>query len=252
MMNEAMRKSRVIIETSFPRLLPDNHGVLHERMIPMSAPTLTLCGFPVSNYYNKVKLALLEKGMTFSEEMVMTKSTDEAVLAASPLGKIPYLRTPEGPLCESQVILEYIEALAPASSPALLPADAYAAAKVRELCTFIDLHLELVARELYGQAFFGGTISDASKERVRKLLSKNIAAFVKLAKFSPMIAGGEQFTMADCAAWVSLPLVGMATKAVYVQDMLQEAGCDYKPYIKLINERPAAQKVTADRKTASK
>jgi glutathione S-transferase len=218
----------------------------------MSIPSLTLCGFPVSNYYNKVKLALLEKGIEFNEELINLKSMTPEQLICSPLGKIPYLRTPEGPLCESQVILEYIEALAPASSPALLPADAYAAAKVRELCTFIDLHLELVARELYGQAFFGGTISDASKERVRKLLSKNIAAFVKLAKFSPMIAGGEQFTMADCAAWVSLPLVGLATKAVYGQDMLQEAGCDYKPYIKLINERPAAQKVTADRKTASK
>ncbi len=60
---------------------------------------LTLCGFPVSNYYNKVKLALLEKGVPFTEETVMTKSTDEAVLAASPLAKIPFLRTPQGDLC---------------------------------------------------------------------------------------------------------------------------------------------------------
>jgi glutathione S-transferase len=30
---------------------------------------------------------------------------------------------------------------------------------VRELCTFLDLHIELVGRELYGQAFFGGTCS---------------------------------------------------------------------------------------------
>ena len=28
---------------------------------------LTLCGFSVSNYYNKVKLALLEKGIPFNE-----------------------------------------------------------------------------------------------------------------------------------------------------------------------------------------
>jgi glutathione S-transferase len=57
--------------------------------------------------------------------------------------------------------------------------------------------------------------------------------------------------MADCAAWVSLPLVGMATKAVYGQDLLQEHGVDYKPYLKLIGERPAAQKVAADRKAAT-
>jgi glutathione S-transferase len=211
--------------------------------------SITLCGFAVSNYYNKVKLALLEKGVAFTEEVVMTKSTDPAVLAASPLAKIPFIRTPQGSLCESQAIVEYIEAAYP--QPALLPSDAFAAGKVRELCTFIDLHLELVVRDLYPQAFFGGTVSEGSQARVKKQLEKNIPAFMKLAKFSPMVAGGEQFTLADCAAWVNLPLVGMATKAVLGEDMLIAMGCDYKPYIKMIGERPAAQKVATDRKAAS-
>ena len=211
--------------------------------------SITLCGFAVSNYYNKVKLALLEKGMAFDEELVMTKSQDPAVLAASPLGKIPFIRTPQGGLCESQAILEYIEAVQPL--PALLPADPFAAGKVRELCTFIDLHLELVVRDLYGQAFFGGTVSEGSQVRVKKQLEKNIPAFMKLAKFSPMVAGGNQFTMADCAAWVNLPLVGMATKVVFGEDMLIAMGCDYKAYVKMIGERPTAQKVAADRKLAS-
>jgi len=211
--------------------------------------SITLCGFAVSNYYNKVKLALLEKGLPFTEELVMTKSADSAVLAASPLAKIPFIKTSQGGLCESQAILEYIEAVQP--QPALLPADPFAAAKVRELCIFIELHLELVVRDLYPQAFFGGTVSDSTKERVRKQLEKNIPAFMKLAKFSPMVAGGEQLTMADCCAWVHLPLLGMATKAIYGQDMLLAMGCDYKPYIQRINERPAAQKVAADRKAAT-
>ena len=211
--------------------------------------SITLCGFPVSNYYNKVKLALLEKGVAFNEEVVMTKSADPAVLAASPLAKIPFIRTPQGGLCESQAIVEYIEAAYP--QPALLPTDAFAAAKVRELCTFIDLHLELVARDLYGQAFFGGTVSEKAQVRVKEQLQKNIPAFMKLAKFSPMVAGGDQFTLADCAAWVNLPLVGMATKAVFGEDMLLAMGCDYKPYIKMIGERPSAQKVAADRKAAT-
>ena len=38
---------------------------------------LTLCGFPLSNYYNKVKLALLEKGADFVEEDVGTGKKDE-------------------------------------------------------------------------------------------------------------------------------------------------------------------------------
>lgn len=113
--------------------------------------SIVLCGFPVSNYYNKVKIALLEKNVPFTEEKVMTKSTDEAVLACSPLAKIPFIRTPQGGLCESQVIMQYIEDAYP--NPPLMPKDAFAAAKVREVITFIELHLELVARELYGQAF---------------------------------------------------------------------------------------------------
>ncbi|MGS0758506.1 glutathione S-transferase, partial [Roseateles sp. GG27B] len=83
----------------------------------------------------------------------------------------------------------------------------------RELITFIELHLELVARELYGQAFFGGSVSEGTKERVRKLLVKNIEGFKRLAKFAPFVAG-DQFTQADCSAWASLPVIAMATKAV--------------------------------------
>ena len=210
---------------------------------------LTLCGFPVSNYYNKVKLALLEKGVPFAEETVMTKSTDEAVLGASPLGKIPFIRTEQGGICESQAIMDYIESTWP--QPALMPADAFGQAKVRELITFIDWHLEIVARQLYGQAFFGGAaLSDSDKARIHGQLVTHIQGFKRLAKFSPYVAG-SLFTQADCAAFASLPLVGMATKAVYGDDILLAQGVDYKSYMKLIGERPSAQKVMADRKAAT-
>lgn len=206
---------------------------------------ITLCGFALSNYYNKVKLALLEKGIPFDEELVMTHSHDEAVLNATPLGKVPFIKTPQGALCESQAILDYLETTYP--TPALIPADPYQAAKVRELITFIDLHLELVARELYPQSFFGGQVSEGTQKRVKKLLTHNIEGFKRLAKFAPFVAG-DTFTMADCAAWVSLPLVALSTKAVFGEDLLAAGGIDWKPYAKLIGERPHAQKVAADRK----
>ena len=206
---------------------------------------LTLCGFASSNYYNKVKLALLEKGIPFNEELVLTGSTDEAVLGPSPLAKVPYIRTPQGALCASQVINDYLEAAYPAVP--LLPTEAFAAAKVRELCVFIDLHLELVARELYGPAFFGRTVSDAVQARAHQLLVKNIAGFKRLAKFGPYVAG-DSYTLADCAAWASLPAVAMASKAVLGDDLLAAAGIDWKGYLRLIGQRPATQRVAADRK----
>ena len=207
--------------------------------------TITLCGFALSNYYNKVKLVLLEKGLAFDEERVATGSQDAGTLAASPLGKIPFLRTEQGTLCESSAIVEYLEALAP--TPALLPADPWAAAKVRELAVFIELHLELVARELYPQAFFGGTVSDSKKARVRQRLDKHIVGFRQLAKFAPYVAG-DTFTLADCAAYVSLPLVALASKIVYGEDLLVAHGVDWKTYAQLIARRPSAQRVDADRK----
>jgi glutathione S-transferase len=206
---------------------------------------ITLCGFPMSNYYNKVKLALLEKGIPFTEERVLTHSDDEAVLNASPLGKVPFIKTASGTLCESQVILDYLEAAYPANP--LMPADPFAAAKVRELIAFVDLHLELVARDLYAEAFFGAQVSDGTKQRVRRLLTANIEGFKRLMNFGPYLAG-DSFTAADCAGWVSLPLVAMATKAIYGEDLLAAAGVPWKAHAKLIGERPHALTVNADRK----
>jgi len=209
---------------------------------------LTLHGSPISNYHNKVKLALLEKGIPFEEKTIAFRDKTPELLAASPMGKIPYITSDDGCVCESQVILEYIEAKHPA--PALLPKDPYQAAKVRELVTFLDWHLEIAARQLYGAAFFGAPpLSEGNAARIRREIEEKIAGFRRIAKFAPYVAG-DTFTMADCAAFADLPLVGMATKAVYGEDLLAAAGIDYKTYVKFIGERPAAQKVVADRKAA--
>ena len=81
---------------------------------------LTLCGFAASNYHNKVKFALLEKGVPFEEELAWVGATDAS---ASPLGKVPYLKTEQGAMCESAVMLEYIEQKYPQNP--LLPASSY-------------------------------------------------------------------------------------------------------------------------------
>ncbi len=201
---------------------------------------LTLCGFGASNYYNKVKLVLLEKDIAFDEDL---KWVGQVELDASPLGKVPYLKTDEGTLCESAVMVEYLEHKY--SAHPLLPKDPFAAAKARELHIFLDLHLELVARELYAEAFFGGKVSDAVKEKVGKQLQKNVTAFAKLAKFEPFI-GGSELTLADCAAAVNLPLVTAVSKTIYGNDFL--ADLPVKSYMKMWSERPSMQRVQADRK----
>lgn len=203
---------------------------------------LTLCGFGASNYHNKVKLALIEKGVAFEEELVWVGETDPQ---ASPLGKVPYLKTAQGTLCESSVMLEYIEQAHPAQP--LMPKDPFAAAKVRELMTFLDLHLELVARNLYPEAFFGGKVSDSTKEKVGAQLEKNVAAFATFVAFKPFIAGSEM-TLADCTAAVHLPLITAVSKTIYGRDFL--ADLPVKEYMKMWSERPSMQRVHAERKAS--
>lgn len=211
----------------------------------MTTP-ITLCGFAISNYYNKVKLSLLEKGVPFDEALVYTSQKEE-MLAESPMGKVPFLRTPKGVLSESQVLTEFIEDEWP--EPPLYPRDNFERAKCRELIEHLELHLELPARRLYYEAFFGGSVSDEIKKEVAVQLEKGLKCLSRLARFAPYI-GADALTHADCAAWCHLPLVSQATRKIYGRDFLDEFLPQSKAYLKLIGERPHAQKVNSDRKAS--
>jgi glutathione S-transferase len=207
---------------------------------------LRLCGFHISNYHNKVRIALLEKGIEHVDDSSCRPSQEDAFLARSPMGKVPFLELDDGRrLAESDVILEYLEEAYPQKP--LLPKDPWQRAKVRELITFLELHVELVARRLY-PLLFGRTITDETKQAVEKALPRGIRAFRTLAKFDPYIAGKE-LTLADCAAFVHLPVVSIATKMAYGRDFLDEMP-QVKPYIKMLGERPAFKRVNDDRKAA--
>jgi glutathione S-transferase len=206
---------------------------------------LTLCGFAGSNYYNKVKLQLLEKGVAFEEELVWTGLKDNPALSTrSPLGKVPFLQTEHGVIVESSVCSEYVESVYPQNP--LMPKDPFAAAKVRELVVYLELHMELVARELFGPAYFGAPPAAPEKlEQVRKTLKKGIAGFAKLAKFGPYIAG-DTFTLADCAAIMHFPTIAGVGKLVLQEDVF--ADLPVRDYLKAMKERPMVAKVVAEAK----
>jgi len=206
---------------------------------------LKLCGFHVSNYHNKVRIALLEKGVAFEEDASCAPSQKDEFLARSPLGKVPFLEVDGAILTESQVICEYLED-AHREKP-LYPSDPLARAKVRELIQYIELHMELPARRLYKEYFFGGKVSDDTKKEVERDLAKGARSFATRAKFDPYVAGKE-LTLADCAAYVHLPLVSMIGKMAFGRDFLENL--PVKPYLKMLGERPAFAKVSADRKAA--
>lgn len=208
---------------------------------------IKLCGFHVSNYHNKVRIALLEKGVAFEEDASVRPSQEPEYVAKSPMGKVPYLEVNGTRIRESSAILEYLEDAYPQKP--LLPKDPLERARVRELVIFIELHLELVVRRLYAGLFFGGSFSDETKREVDKGVAKGVRALKAVAKFAPFIAGKE-LTLADCAAFVHLPIVSLVTRQAFGRDYLEDIP-QMKPYLKMLGERPAFAKVNEDRKAAS-
>jgi glutathione S-transferase len=204
---------------------------------------LKLCGFPVSNYFNKARLVLEEKGIAHEVDPTCAPSQADEFRARSPMGRIPFLETDHGTLVESSVIAEYLEEIHP--DKPLLPRDPFERARVRSLLATLELNVELVARRLYSAAFFGGSATEETKKEVAEQLERGVRALKSMVKFSPFIAGSE-LTIADCAAVFHLPYISIATKMLLGKDALESIP-QIADYLKMMNERPTVQKIDADR-----
>lgn len=206
---------------------------------------LKLHGTPLSNYYNKVKMALLEKGIPF-EEVRAKPSQDEAYLAVCPTGKVPHLELADGRrFCESQAILDYLEECYPQVT--LLPQDPFERAKVRELMQIFELSVELVVRRMLPHAIFGAPLNEGVKTEVQAQLDRGMAAFSRVARFAPFVAG-EHFTQADCAIAMHIPLMTRITMAVYQRDWL--ADLPVAAYLEQMKQRPSYQRIRSDLEAA--
>lgn len=180
---------------------------------------LKLHGAPMSNYYNMVKIALLEKRLPF-EEVLQPPTQDEPYLVKSPMGKIPTLETDRGFITETHVILDYLEDAYPA--PAFRPADAFARAKVRELTQSIELYIELVARRGLG-VLFGRPVADDVKAGIKTDLEKGIKALNRLTRFEPWVAGRD-LSYADFVLYYTLALGAISAKANADIDLIEALG----------------------------
>ncbi|KRP63090.1 glutathione S-transferase family protein [Pseudomonas trivialis] len=206
---------------------------------------LKLYGFSVSNYYNMVKLALLEKGLPFEEVPFYAGQTQET-LTISPRGKVPVLEVKQGFINETSVILEYIEQTQ--EGPALLPGDPFARAQVLALCREIELYIELPARACFAEAFFGMTVPEAIKEKSRAELLLGVGSLGRHGKFAPYVAG-ESLTIADLYFMYSLNLACGVGEKLFGLDLLAELP-KARALLERLNDMPNARKVEADRQAA--
>ena len=204
---------------------------------------LKLYGFTVSNYFNMVKMALIEKDNPF-EFIDVKPNQDESFLKQSPMGKVPCLETEHGFISETSVIFDYLEELGTGQN--LMPTDPFERAKTRELIKEIELYIELPARTCFAEAFFGGSVSDETKEKAKAALVKGMACLKRSGKFSPYVAG-DTFTYADIMLMYSVSLAGACAKRVLDTDLMADAP-EVKALVATLNKRQSARTVAADQK----
>lgn len=205
-----------------------------------------LYGFAISNYFNMVKMALIEKGIDY-EVVEVKPSQDAEFLTISPMGKVPVLGTDNGLISETDVIFDYLEDLG--EGPSLMPESAYEKAKVRELIKEIELYIELPARSCFAEAFFGGSVSDETKEKAKANLAKGIDCLKRNGQFTPYVAG-DSFTYADIMFMYTVGLAGACAKRVLDMDLLGDFP-EAKQLSEQLAKRESAIKIVADQKAAS-
>ena len=201
---------------------------------------ITLHGIPISNYYNTVKLALIEKRIEF-EEVKVFPGRDPELLAMSPMGKVPWIDIDGAPLSETNVIFDYLEDTHP--QPALYPADPYARAKTKELIRVVELYLDAPARRHIAAVYFGKPVDDVVFAEVRPQLESGLAALTRLARFAPYIAG-DTFTFADIAAYFQLGFTNLHTQTIYDWDITDSVP-GLGDYLALLRERTSVATVDA-------
>ena len=105
----------------------------------MASSKVVLLSTWASVFGMRVKIALAEKGVEYEykEEDLSNKSS--LLLKMNPIHKaIPVLIHNGKPICESNIIVQYIDDAWNNKSPSLLPSDPYLKAQTRFWADFVD------------------------------------------------------------------------------------------------------------------
>jgi glutathione S-transferase len=207
---------------------------------------LKLYGFDVSNYYNMIKLAMALKGIEYEAVMTYPNQTPD-YLAISPTGKVPALQTDQGVLVETNVILEYLDDIAPQTP--LYPNEPFARAKVKELVKLIELYIELPARRCHTEAFWGVPVDENTKKEVKRALFNGAQALARAADFAPFIAG-DTLTAADIMFLYSMDLAAPVAKKLFDVDLYEHAPGS-KALMETLKAMPEVEQIEKDKRAAA-
>ncbi|CAN6324762.1 unnamed protein product [Urochloa humidicola] len=166
---------------------------------------LKLLGSWVSPFALRVKLALGFKGLSYEDIEEDLHNKSELLLSSNPVHqKVPVLIHNGKPICESRIIVQYIDEAFIGTGPSLLPADPYERAIARFWAAYVDD--KLLASWL--QSFSGKTEEEKAEGLKQTLAAAEHleAAFKEISKGKPFF-GGDSVGYLDVAlgalvAWV--------------------------------------------------
>ncbi|KAK1669095.1 hypothetical protein QYE76_057254 [Lolium multiflorum] len=154
-----------------------------------------------SPFVLRVRLALSLKGVSYEYVEEDLKSKSELLLKSNPVHtKVPVLIHNGEPVCESSVILQYIDEAFAGIGPSLLPADPHDRAVARFWASYIDDKLLKAS----SQASSGKTEEEKAEG------AKQAAAAVETLEGALMeCSKGKPFFGGDSAGYVDLMLGGL-------------------------------------------
>ncbi|OIW21141.1 hypothetical protein TanjilG_29797 [Lupinus angustifolius] len=157
----------------------------------MADNEVVLLDYILSTFGIRVRIALAEKGIEYEyKEQDLVNNKSALLLEMNPIyKKIPVLIHNGKPICESLIIVEYIDEVW--KNNPLLPTDPYERAQARFWAKFVDDKVHTVARTMW----LG---KDGEHEAEKKELIENLKHLADLLGDKPYF-GGEKFGFVDIA-----------------------------------------------------
>ncbi|HVY85503.1 MAG TPA: glutathione S-transferase family protein [Caulobacterales bacterium] len=195
---------------------------------------LTLYYHPLSSFCWKALIALYECKAEFTPRLVNLGDPEDAAAfkAIWPVRKFPVLQNGDQVTPESTIIIEYLAQHYPAAK--LIPSDPERAREVRLWDRVIDMHVHLPMQKFTIDALRPQGAKDpmgveSARETLRTayaLLDKQVSTWVV----------GDEFTMADCAAF----------PALYYANIAEPIGAEHASllaYLERLRIRPSIARV---------
>lgn len=164
---------------------------------------VTVIGSPVSPYVRKVLAACALKGVEVALDPITPFMGDDDFTAISPLRRVPVWVEGDLTLCDSSVILQYIEETRP--GPSLWPADPVDRAKARWLEEYADTRVfDVLGWKLFyplvlKPRFFGGEADMEAVARVRETELPEVLDYLESVSPATGFLFGDQPGAADFA-----------------------------------------------------